>query len=294
MARFVIANRFDGLGGRLINLLLSMSLARHLEAKLMIHWPNGPDLSGRSLDCLFTSPMTGPYGRTPAGCRIDWDDLARSDEIHSLRLIGNHDTLLQADADNHDAIALRNVNLRAITTLDRFTEAVVRHDCRALFDTLMPHRRVLDKVAGYGGLPRLPGSVGVHVRRGDLAGHGSAIHRERLVDLDTYFAALDAYEGRDIFLATDGTDVAARFHARYGPRLHMLEKGWLIGHSRRSCRDIRHALAEIILLSRCRSIVSGPSNFSRAAALIGDTDYRVLKADNGVEGWDAIKGNWGL
>jgi len=291
---FVIANRFDGLGGRLVNLLFAMTLADRYQARLLIHWSQNGALSGKSLHCLFTTPLTAPYGKTPQGGRIYWEQIAALDEIRTLLMVGHEDIPTQSEVERFDAIALRSNNIIALISMSGLDADQIQQQCRSIFMTLQPHPRVLALAA------RLPWgeatgeAMGIHVRRGDLLDNNKEVHRARAIDLDSYFLALEPYPNHPILLATDGSGVIDTFRNRYGRRVYVLPKPWWIGHSRQFCGDLRYALAEIVALSRCRAIVSGPSNFSRAAALIGDCDYKVLPTQKATPQWDTIKGNWGI
>jgi hypothetical protein len=294
--KFFISNRFDGLGGRLVNLMVSMTLSQWLESRLLVHWPNGPDLAATSLEYLFSDPMMTYYRPTGPGSRIRWEMLACMAEIRSIRLVGNDDVLAAGDTVNYDAIAFRSVNLKAVADVRKMTVMGLREECAMEFARLKLQPAVLKRVSGYRYADRLADAIGVHVRRGDLTLHHKSVHRSRAVDERAYDTILDTHPKQDIFLATDDRQMVSRFRHRYGRRVLSLCDSVLIhpGFSRLSRRAIQFAFAEILLLSRCRKIVSGPSNFSRAAALIGNRPYILLEPDGNTDKWEQIRENWQL
>ncbi len=292
--KFVIANRFDGLGGRLITLLLSLGLAEQIGARCLLHWPNTWDLSGRSLPWLFGGPLLEPFLSETTGHRIAGLDLLRHDGLTALRLIGHQDQLEADDLERFDAICLRSASPAAIATLPGFDVAAVKRACADQFRRLPLHPAVAERIARYPHLSELAGAIGVQVRRGDLLRHQSAVHRTRMIDLERYFSALERHGERAIFLASDSPAVVRQFRRHFGPRLLTLPRHWWVGYSRNGRRDLQQALCELLLLARCPHIVAGPSNFPRAAALIGQSHYELLPPATTSAEWERVRGYWEL
>ncbi|MDH4285964.1 MAG: hypothetical protein OEV26_00880, partial [Gallionella sp.] len=236
------------------------------------------------------------YGKDKGGRRIDWLELGYNNNVRSMRLISHSDRLEPDDIERFDAIALRNINPEAIAVFEGYTKPAVREDCRAIFSGLKLNSQVEKMLGRFCRQNELTNAVGVHVRRGDLIVDPNAIHRERAIELDEYFTALEKHPGCPIFLATDSRKVISAFRKNYGQRLLSAHGGifFLSGFSRQSRRDVQYAFYELLLLSRCKSILAGPSNFSTAAALLGGKELQILVNKNMSQPWEEIRAIWGL
>lgn len=290
MLRHVIANRHDGLGGRLLTLMFSWALAAHFGARPLVHWPNTSDMSGHALDHLFAVAPDRPP--PPGAARFDWLDLGRDDRFRRLLLIGPHDHLQPDHLLGCDTLVLRSANPQAIACFPDYGPQQLMDDSRRQMAAWPVAPAVLALVEKTERRIGAAQAVGVHVRRGDLIDHRNPVHRARLVPLDQYWPHLDALRDDErIFLATDDRGVVRAMRRRYGCRLIHSGAG---GFSRRSRHDLQAAFAEILLLARCRRIVAGPSNFCRAASVIGGVPLTILPPSQVTEAWAREKGNWGV
>ena len=294
--KFIISNRFDGLGGRVLNLLVSMSLAEKLSAQLLVTWPDTWDLSAQSIHFLFDDPIANDYPKSPGGTLVGHDFIFKSNEIRRLRLIGNYDSLAASDLENFDTIAIRNVNLRKVSNFEGYGEAQLRNDIARSFGRLTLAEPINRTVADFLRKEPLLNATGVHVRRGDAANHKQDMHSRRALPLASYFDHLDKCLPERIFVATDSTEVFQEFANKYGSRIVRLgmQSPETIGFSRTDQGDLQHAFSEMVLLSKCSQIIAGPSNFSRLAALIGGSQLFLLDTGQSGAEWDRIKGNWGV
>jgi hypothetical protein len=129
------------------------------------------------------------------------------------------------------------------------------------YTNLQPNANIMGKVLENKHLA--DGSLGVHVRRTD---HKRSIEASQTAD---FFAVLDARPVDErFFLSTDDENELAAFENRYGKRLLHYRNRSLI---RNESAAIEDALINMMLLSRCTSIVgSGGSIFSACAAFMGN------------------------
>ena len=190
-----------------------------------------------------------------------------------------------ADIVDRADVAEADVLLCGLGRVQRLSDEVdsprLRLDLARAMNAIRPapalHRRALAFAAQHD--PRR--AVGVHVRRGDLAGYPVERERRRLVGLQRYFAALDAVIGdAPLFLCTEDPSVIEAFDARYpGRLLRYPTRSW----DRDDPEALADALVEMFLLSITRFIVGGPSAFSRFAAARSATPLAVLYEQLTVE-----------
>ena len=143
---------------------------------------------------------------------------------------------------------------------------------------LAPAPALADRIRDFTASNDLAAAVGVHVRRGDIVTNER--HRDRMIELDRYFAVLDAVAGDDpLFLCTEDQPVVDAFLARYPGRvLRYAARSW-VRHERTAAED---ALIEMMLLSATRYIIAGESAFSRFAAARSLIPPALIENSQGV------------
>ena len=107
--------------------------------------------------------------------------------------------------------------------------------------------------------------VGVHVRRGDVPNY-------RKIGLKIYFKWLKNHKIKKIFLCSDNDNVFCKFKDKFN-----VIRYYHRSLNRNSPQGIQDALIDIILLSKCKLIISGDSQFSKCASYIGNIRYIKLK-----------------
>jgi hypothetical protein len=125
----------------------------------------------------------------------------------------------------------------------------------------------------------------VHVRRGDIARRPGQTtltgqQKYRFVALSTYFQYLDNCDviTKPIMVFTQDDTTAMWFQQRYGNVLKYPTK-----HYGRGVDGIQEAAVELLLMSRCKQIVAGPSAFSQAASLIGYKPLTLLQEGRNIK-----------
>lgn len=110
--------------------------------------------------------------------------------------------------------------------------------------------------------------IGVHVRRGD-------VRPPQRVAVSSYFQRLEhSYPENHYFVASEDEDVLERFQWEFAGRVRVYPAHSRVRTERIAVQD---ALIEMLLLSRTRLIVTGPSSFTEVAAMMGGKGREVLR-----------------
>lgn len=256
--RAVVVYRQDGLGSRLMAFGNGLRLARALAVPCYLAWNEWHRVGGISHlgHLLDRQRMTENIRvrRLDQGLR----------EIYPSRMFyaGSEDVLDREAVAGSDVLFCVRPRMQRLS--DETDSRRVALDFAAAASCLLPSPALADRARAFAAGRSLRTAVGVHVRRGDLAGHPLEIERVRLIGLDRYFAVLDAVAAdAPLFLCTEDQSVIEAFRAKYSSRAFWYPtKSWERGE-REATED---ALIEIFLLSATRFIVAGPSAFSRFAA----------------------------
>jgi hypothetical protein len=257
LIRAVVVSRTDGLGARLIAFGNGIRIARALGVPCHLAWNEADQVGGLDASRLFALDDLPPgitFARMPhilreieAG-RIAFD---RAMRVIPRSILDGTEVLLcghhwfQRFDDEPDTPALRQ-------------------DFAAALRSIPPARAIAARIEAFAARHDLGPAVGVHVRRGDIVGHPSEIHRNRVVDLERYYAVLDAVatEAR-LFLCTEDPAVIEAFSARYPGRVFGFPTS---SYDRQDGSAAEDAMTELTLLGETRFIVAGRSAFSRCAA----------------------------
>ncbi len=178
-----------------------------------------------------------------------------------------------------DVLLCCNGNIQCLG--DEELSPALRRGFAAATSCIVPAPALAEKARQFAAAHDLRSAVGVHVRRGDLAGHRVERERIRLIGLDRYFAALDVVAAdAPLFLCTEDHSVIAAFQARYPGRVFRYPtRSWV----RDDATAIRDAVIEMFLLSATKFIVAGPSAFSRFAAARSMLPLVVLENGHSME-----------
>jgi hypothetical protein len=156
--------------------------------------------------------------------------------------------------------------------------------------SLLPIASVRQVVDTFALTHRLHERVGVHIRHTDNIGEyghwaSASIGRfesPKISQLKGFFMAMEAISSTTgFFLSTDNPHIAEDLQMRYGPRLVILPKTFRDPQNlqkRQRTTGIDMALADLLLLGRCREIIGTYySSFSKLAAILGDVPYSEIQ-----------------
>jgi hypothetical protein len=273
--RAVVVYRTDGLGSRLMAFGNGLRLARVLGVPCYLTW-NEPHLVGGISDLGHLLDMQ----RLPPDVKVRRLVYALKELDPSRMLYGRSEDVL-----DREAVAGSDVLLCVFSRMQRFSDEVdsprLAEDFATAASCIVPVPALVGRARSFAARCDLRAAVGVHVRRGDLVGHPMEQERIRLVELDRYFAVLDAVApDRRFFLCTEDQSVIGAFEARYPARVyHYPARSW----ARRERVALADALIEMFLLSGTQFIVAGPSAFSRFAAARRAIPLVVLQNGESVE-----------
>lgn len=277
-ARILLATSTSGLCNRLLNLAGSLRIARLLGREFLLHWPLNREL-GAGFHELFENDLP----------------LATTEHMAQLLHTESRVTVYQTERGGK----VNRAYCRAIVPGDDAHILVVKGwglpalrwegPERARRESL-PVLRELQPVAEVRALVERhappPGSVGIHVRRGDSAAFFARSQDEHYLALMR--GVLAVQPGATFFLCTDDARAEATLREALPGRIHSLPKATHGMEARGSVPGMREAVADLWLLARTRAIVGNHrSTFSTTAALLGAGRLVVADATSSGRRLDA-------
>jgi len=276
LAPMISANQ-GGLANRLLPFLSTLDIAAQAGRPAGILWGTNAHCAA-SLDELFdlgASGLTEDGGDTVVGVDEPFFDYEPTPRALDLNAVAPSRPILVH-------------SIRAITA-DPFG----RPDGAAMagrFSGLRPSVAVMDRLAAFG--PHdLGQAIGLHVRRPFPHGAFRALERSKFTLADEVYRAIieDLRDNRadvqTLFLATNDPAFERRLKAEFGDYILTQEKRSI--DNTRDPRAVQDALVDLILLSRCKALISAQkSDFGYAAALFGRRPlYRLgeAEADGGLD-----------
>jgi hypothetical protein len=267
MLEYVVSHRRDGLGSRLIAVFVASRLAYQYDLKHYAVWkPNRwhcrADLNdilcnNRLLRCISEEPKLDDTRKflgavTRTRCMNTIAELGERYQTLHLSVVAplvfaneNEDDTKQCMAD--------------VTTNHLEWNYHVWQPAQAFL-----HQESLDD------------AIAVHVRRGDLHRHRgkkTGGHQKRLIPTKEYFRYIESNPLADRYmLFTENNETKEEFVQRYGKRIIVYPRA----RYGRNTQGIQQAMTEMILMSRCRHIIAGRSNFNLAASMMGNIPLTAM------------------
>ena len=274
----LIAHTSYGLANRLRFATSAMILAERLNRECRIIWPCNPDLNCGFND-LFQRSQANLLELPPELGAID--PLGREAPKRlpeSVTSWQDSDPVFRAgelDDSMHPALTLHEADLRGLGEILYIRGC---HEFRpaelAIEDYLIAYARILNEVfqpnedilSDVISLP--PGTIGVHVRRGDKYSWISRRLQKRCSYLQNYLPRLsellDSAPSRKIFVASDDNKMKDSLRAIWKERVVTYPD---VVQSRDSVGGVKHALRDLYTLSRCSVVLTdGDSTFGPLAA----------------------------
>lgn len=269
-SRLVVSNRWDGLGARLTSLANAWSLAQALGVEFRFVWPHRPEAMPDAPLDLFSQSFREAF-------EIAASDIADREAISAARLRG----LSLSDACQFLLSAGGNTVVEVSEPFDvcafagegsklagnRFREAF----CRIGWSDAA--RDVVDFISNW----RNPDDCSaIHVRAGDIVvgAWRNFIAHEKYVPTPLVSLAIETLSGADrklVVVISDNQAYVEYLKQRF--RTVRTPRDILPGYDALS--ELQQALADILLLSRCREIVGPPrSAFTGLAANLSAQEVR--------------------
>ena len=262
--RRIVAVPKTGLGNRLRCITSLMRIAGKIGAEFSFIWPVNEECAAPFED-LYDKPLCL---REPSEIPDTGLGLNRGEEIYLFE----DDCNERAITAVHLRYPILNVEAAHFYLLEsKPGEAEPRNEAiRESGDILRGfplNAYVAEQVEEWSRAFEIAHRVGVHVRRGDAL-------RWRIIALSRFLERLEnKYAGARLFTASDDHEVLRTFERKFGDRVAIYPARSRVRSERVAVQD---AMIEMLLLSRTRLILTGPSSFSEVAAMIGDRRRDVL------------------
>jgi hypothetical protein len=295
MVKFVIANRDDLLGGRLMPILNGLRLAEKTGAKFLTTWFTSGD-AFQSLVAGLPEILSGPFLlNDPAGYLVDSDDprVTTGSTAVSVRpcreaqFAGIGDFLVEPEL-NHDVLVLdRRFSLYAISEAETFSD--VRVDLARIFREL-PKAAVIEKAISQITSRLATGRfAALHARRLHLTSETSI----QINRFDSYHTS-ETYrlvgekilaEADSLLVASDSLQFVAEIKAAFPGRVMAIDDVLEVSQF----TGIQRALLDLVFLSQAREVYGPLSAYGVVASIIGDGTFRNITrfaADHNIIGGD--------
>lgn len=264
-----ITARSDGLGARLIYILNVVRLSKATGGSPVIFWPDEPlHCSRSSFQSVFSDFQikqwflnNNPYE--------DFHIWLKKSKIENLKIYRSDrfDTNAQ---ENCLAFFLANKADCIVINNEKYTNA--RLEASMIFSQFFINPIINEKIKDYLNNQRhkLSNSLGLHIRRGDMASNDK--YFKRCVKVSEYCRIIEAHPESMFYVATDQPNIFYELKQLFGNRVYRME----INSFNRNESDILLAMCELVALSKTQRIYSGQSCFSRAASIIGNIELIIL------------------
>ena len=248
-------NRRDGLGSRLINILVGIHYCNILKLNHKIIWANKYNCNCNFKD-LFKYTNHINMGK------IDLDNFLKNNKVILMNNIPKIKKFFFSNNKNNKNILPFFNKIGETNIKNKFLSSIFRKLglSNEVKNILKSFKEKLDNI------------VGVHVRRGDLMKHRKIGQRKRMIPNLKYFKYLDKHNIKKIFLCSDSQFVFDDFKKKY--KIIKFENKVL---NRDTKIGMQYSLVDIILLSRCKYIIGGESGFSQIASIVGNKKLIKLK-----------------
>ena len=282
MFDFIIADRRDLLGGRLIPILNGLRLAEKTGGRFLTTWFTTDD-AFQSLVAALPDILSGPFLESdPFGCRVGIDDprlLAGSREIvvrpcPEASLSGIKDFFVMPKSDCKSIVLDRRLSLYAVNEAESFSD--VRKDLARVFSE-MPKSPIIEDA--FEELKRnLLGTrlAALHLRRLHLTSETSMqVNRfDSYHTIETYrLVGEELLKNSDtLLLASDNLIAARDLKAAFPGRAATVDD--LLDLTRFT--GIQRALIDIMFLSRAERVVGPLSAYGVLASIIGDGTFQNI------------------
>ena len=297
--RHLICERVDGIGGRFLTLLWTWRLARRINARVLMFWPPMDPRYGK---CEGAAELLDIFQLASAPLRNELQIVdGRCDEHFSARHIDLYHTETYDPMAFASTLPPDNQHYGRLPVIEGWRGPFLepgerRADALAeipeLFGRLPVRRDIENAVARASKGRKLYKKVAVHVRRGEIVanlraayadyignpGEHAALLDERVgtflgrcLPLETYVRLLRPLleRGHDLLLFTDAPEIADELKERLGREdLPLASDLAPVGLS-----EVQRAFFEVLVMSRCHSIVGAKSAYRLLANLIGRTAF---------------------
>ena len=251
----LIINRHDGLGSRINNLICGIYLSKKINYELVINWVKNEECS-----CLLSDLF----------CDIDFVEYPILKKTERFGVVLNDNFFKKIFGDfmqskhPNEIIKFISKDKETNVFLRNYTNKIERNTFKSIFNRLNLNSKIKNKLQIFNVI-NLKDIIGVHVRRGDVS-------KYRFIELNKYFNFLDKRNIKIIFLSSENEKVYFKFSKKYiviRNRQESFDRNTVVG--------IQDSLVDMILLSRCKYILSSESQFSRCAGSIGNIKNIILK-----------------
>jgi hypothetical protein len=261
-----------GLGNRLYALYTSYWAAHHFGVPLKIWWTPSTD-TNCSYEDLFITKLE-KFDGLLVDVSLYHYDKERQIKVQDSYLIKNNHRITDFDLLYDILILGANQPIRVSNHGDDDNATHIKFS----FNRLEIQPQILNEISKF----ELQNAVGIHVGRGHIlkkALRGSEKDIERLIPLEKYFQEIDTLQSdKPLFISCESEQDEKAFKDRYKERI--IYKPGI--KSRFTKEGIKEAFINILLLSKCESILDGHSSFSKIASYIGDISIKMLKNDEKI------------
>jgi hypothetical protein len=264
-----ITTRSDGLGARLIYLLNVVRLSKATGGSPIIFWPDEPlHCSRSSFQSVFSDFQikqwflnNNPYE--------DFHIWLKKSKIENLKILRS-DGFDTNDLEKCPAYFLANKADCIVINNEKYTNA--RLQASMIFNQFFINPIINKKLEDYVNTQghKLSNSLGLHIRRGDMASNDK--YFKRCVKVSEYCRIIEAHPESMFYVSTDRPQIFFELEKLYGNRVYRME----VNSFKRNESDILLAMCELIVLSKTQRIYGGQSCFSRAASIIGNIELIIL------------------
>ena len=248
----IILSRHDGLGSRINNIIIGIYISKKLNLPIKINWQK-TDECNCELSDLFEKIK---YTKFNFYCKNENKKYKLN--IQTIKKI--YGKFIKCRNFN-DIKNIKDKNRNIL--LINYTNLISSKFYKKIFSKLILNSTIEKILKNFTSF-NLKEYVGVHVRRGDVPNY-------RKIGLQIYFNWLKNHKIKKIFLCSDNDNIFCKFKSNFDViRYHHRSL------NRNSSEGIQDALINIILLSKCKIIISGDSQFSKCASSIGNIKYVKL------------------
>jgi hypothetical protein len=279
--KHIVASRTDGLGGKLINLAVTLRVAKKLGLIHSVCWYYKPIPQKIIYHKLFESLTFVPENHfEDKGLKVyhltrEQNKKSKLNEFEITDdIIKNYDVVITDHLDN--------LQFKCKDKEDYYKELGV------ILKSITPNKYIRNKVKDFISKYNLKKYTGVHVRRGDVEQNikrGVDLHK--FAKEDELFKCLKRIKSKKIFLSTECNKVKENFVKEFGKnnvkfydaRLYIRERPQhdLHGTDEEVLQSLEDAYVDNILLSECKEILNAQSNFSKVAAIRSNTPSTNVK-----------------
>jgi hypothetical protein len=268
----VVARRWDQLAGRLNTMTNALALAELVGLDFRFVWVRGFDRHVNDPRELFDDAFLDKY-------EIDESELDGRPAANFRDLQATKESVTGALAQAGDGAFIEMEELFGIVVADDETAAAARERFKRCFAGMGWNSQVQRLMARSEEWPELQDAAAVHIRAGDIV---SGAWRQSLVHskytptpfVHNAIEQLGADGERQVLVLSDHAEYLAWLKDRFNV---ITSADVIPGYERMT--EIQQAIADILLMSRCRPVLGPPtSGFSIIAARLGAGEFERADA----------------